>query len=158
MKITKEWLRKKDACPEGYEWWSENCNHLKTIKEQIKVLSEYNFEWAIWVLIKIMNKRQNLRFAIYCAKLVLPIFEKKYPADNRPGNAIKAAEKVLERNTKKNRNTAAYAAFAAADADTADWTAVWAAARAAARAARAANADPSIKNKIINYSLRLINN
>jgi len=43
---------------------------------------------------------------IYSAKLVLPYYEKRYPNDNQPANAIKTAEKYLKNPTKENARAA----------------------------------------------------
>ena len=59
--------------------------------------------------------------AIFSAKLVIGIYEKQYPNDNRPRKAIEAAVRYQKNPTKKNRlaaNTAANAAHAAANAAT----------------------------------------
>jgi hypothetical protein len=44
-------------------------------------------------LMKTINPRFKMKFAIECAELVLPIFEKEYPEDTRPRLAIEAAKK-----------------------------------------------------------------
>ena len=85
------------------------------------------------------------RWAVECAKHVLPIYEKHYPNDNRPREAIDAAERYLadpsEENLKNLRDAAWDAArdaawVAARDADrVAAWVAAWDAAWVAARAA-----------------------
>ena len=78
------------------------------------------------------------KFAIACARHVLPIYEKDYPKDERPRQAIEAAEAFLNDPSKKNRErmaaaqAAAWAAARAAARDAAQ-AAAWAAARAAAR-------------------------
>lgn len=51
----------------------------------------------------------SVKVAIFSAELVLPIFEKKYPNDNRPRKTIEAAKSYLE------NPIAANAANAAAD-------------------------------------------
>jgi hypothetical protein len=60
------------------------------------------------------TKKDSVELAIFSAKLVLPIFEKKYPDDKRPRQAIEAAVKYLKNPTKKTQ----LAADAAADAAT----------------------------------------
>src|SRR3972149_3249413 len=73
-----------------------------------------------WFLSNTEKKRVAVKFAVACAKAVLPIFEDKFPKDLRPRKAIEAAKKYL-----RNKNaytaadatyTAANAAYAAADA------------------------------------------
>lgn len=52
-------------------------------------------------------------YAIYAAKLVLHIFEDRYPDDKRPREAIKAVNRYLRDTTVKNKKLAADAAHAA---------------------------------------------
>jgi hypothetical protein len=86
------------------------------------------------------TKKDSVAFAIYAAELVIDIYEKKYPGDKRPRQAIEAAKKVLKSDTKKNRNAAYAAAYAAYAADAAADAAAYAAAYAANAAAYAADA------------------
>ena len=110
-------------------------------------------------LVKEINlKMVSVKWAVYCARSVLNIYEKKYPNDNRPRKAIESAEEWLKNSTEENKiaakaaradwaaeaaaraaEAAARAAKAAAKAARADWAAE-AAARAAEAAARAAEA------------------
>jgi len=62
-------------------------------------------------------------FACWCAEEVLPIYEKKYPNDNRPRNAIEVAKRYANGKATKDELAAAR---------TAAWTAAWDAARDAA--------------------------
>src|SRR3990167_5335876 len=72
-----------------------------------------------WFLSNTEKKRVAVKFAVACAKAVLPIFEDKFPKDLRPRKAIEAA-------------LAAYAtAYATAYADTATDAAAYAATYAA---------------------------
>ena len=71
------------------------------------------------------TKKDSVKLAIYSAKLVLPIFEKEYPDDKQPRQAIAAAIKWLKNPSKKNKDAAWAAAETARDA-------AWAAAEAAA--------------------------
>jgi hypothetical protein len=91
-----------------------------------------------------ITTEQRIQFAIYCAREVLPIFEKQHPGDNAPRLAIESAEAYL-RNPCEETAGAADAAARAADAAAyaaarADYAA-YAAARAAAYAAADAAAD-----------------
>jgi len=78
------------------------------------------------------TKKDSVALAIYAAQLVLPIFEKEYPKDNRPRKAIEAAIYWM-------KHPSAWAARAAEAARAAARAAAWAA-RDAAWAARAAEA------------------
>ena len=92
------------------------------------------------------TKEDSVSLAIYAAELIIGIFEKRYPDDKRPRQAIDAAKRWLSEPTEENRQ-AAEAAWAAAGAAAraaamaaamAAWAAAGAAARAAAMAAGAA--------------------
>ena len=94
------------------------------------------------------TKKDSVSLAIYAAKLVLPIFEKEYPDDKIPREAIEAAIKYLKNPSKKNRMAAGAAADAAWAAGAAARTAAGAAADTAARAADTA-ADTAAREAII---------
>jgi hypothetical protein len=176
--VTKKDLKRWNACQDGFDFWVKNCEGKPNIK-QIQILAEYRFNWANWILSRILDKKQRIKYAIFSAELVLNIFEKKYPEDTRPRAAIEAAKKVLLKNTKANRDAAyaaAYAAYTAADAAYAAYTAAYAAyaaytitsaAASAAYTADAADAASAAYTityaaadaceiKIINYGLALL--
>jgi hypothetical protein len=78
------------------------------------------------------DKKASVSLAIYSAQLVLKNYEKEYPGDMRPREAIEAAKKVLFHDTPKNR-AAAWSAWSAARsaAESAAWSAAWSARSAA---------------------------
>jgi len=98
------------------------------------------------------TKKDSVSLAIFSAKLVIGIYEKQYPNDDRPRKAIEAAVRYQKNPTEKNRlaanvtyannaaNAAAYTANAAnaANANNAANAAAYAAANAANAAANAA--------------------
>lgn len=94
------------------------------------------------------TKKDSVALAIFAAELTLANFEKGYPDDKRPRQAIEAAKKVLEADTEENRSAAELAAELAARsvarsaaesvARSAAWSAAWSAARSAESAARSA--------------------
>ena len=144
MKITKNWLKKTGACEPAVNWY--NSKACKTDEELFEALiKEEKFAWTNWALVRLMNRKQKLQYAIYAAELVLPIFEKQYPEDKRPCEAIEATKAVLKRDTKINREKANAAADAA-----------YVATNAAAYAANAnANANAAYLN-IVKFGLKLI--
>ena len=169
MIITKKWLEERNACKEGIEF----IKHLigKKDTEIIRYLIEKRkYVWANWLTVRIMNHKQRVQYAVYGAESVLPIFERKYPASNRPRKAIEAAKKVLLKNTKENRSAARAvaravawdigpAAWAAVDAVLAATNAVWDvedAAWAAANAARAATNTNAKWKDILEHGIKLI--
>ncbi|MFA5158570.1 MAG: putative immunity protein, partial [Patescibacteria group bacterium] len=144
MNITSKWLTEKGACRSGKNWFiaQKETNGIKVIKTLIDI---EKLDWANWLIVRIMKRKQYLAYAIFAAEQVLDIFEKKYPEDKRPRKAIETARKCLESDTTGTAAdaaaadaaaayAAAYAAHAAHAADAAD------AADAAAHAAHAAYA------------------
>ena len=170
MKITAKKIKSLKACDDGYEWYIKNgSNNLLDTLLRVNVVNPL---WARWLFVNLMNVKQKREIAIFCAEQVINIFEKKYPNDKRPRNAIKAAKAVLKNNTAKNRKLAAAAAHAAyaayvaaayADADAAAYAAYAAYAAAAyADAAYAANAaaayavKKALQEKIIRKAVKIL--
>lgn len=79
----------------------------KEVYSKMKIVEAYKWQ-----------KKDSVSLAIYAAKLVLPIFEKKYPKDKRPRKAIQVAVRYLKSPTEKNR-LATWAAGAAGAAEAA---------------------------------------
>ena len=102
----------------------------KQVWSEMKVVKTYNW-----------TKKDSVELAIFSAELVLSNFEKKYPNDKRPREAIEAAKKVLKNDTKNNRDAAWSAARSAA----------WFAADSAAWSAAQSLAKKKILNKIEKY-------
>lgn len=112
MKITKEQIADLKPCKEGYEWYLKNGS--ADLLETLLKVNEHNDSWARWLFTHLMNLSQKREIAIFAAELVLPIFEKKHPKDDRPRKAIEAAKKVLKDPSDKNKRvSAAYATYAA---------------------------------------------
>ena len=163
MKITKKFLKEKNACRSGYEWWVSNCEGLSN-QDQIKKLAEHRNDWANWLLVRVLPYKQRVMYAVFAAEQVIDIYEKKYPDNKKPRLAIEAAKKCIEDPSVKNKKSAAYsadaaaysaadAADAAADADSAAYAA---AAYAAAYADSAAAARKEMQDRIIKYGISLL--
>ena len=137
--LTLEQLKELKPCTEGFKWYASNIK-TENIEEILTILSNHRWDWCRWLFVRLLNDRSNRLLAIYCAELVLPLFEKNYPDDNRPREAIEATKLYLEGKITPEelglKRRAAYAAYAYAAAD-----AAYAAADAAAAAAYAAYAD-----------------
>jgi hypothetical protein len=153
MEITKEFLRNIGACADGYKWFCEcgETDHETVIN---KLMEEDCFDWANWVIVRLMTKEQCVRYAIFAAEQVIGIFEAKYPEDKRPWAAIEAAKKYLEEPSESNRKAAANAAYAANAASYAAYAAAYAV-YAAAYADDAAYAD-EMKERIIRNGLEIL--
>jgi hypothetical protein len=190
MRITKKILEQKGACERGVEWFvnQKETNAKKLIEKLIseKDKNENALSDANWGIVRIMTYKQQIQYAVYAAEQVIDIYEKKYPSDRRPREAIEAAKAVIKNPSNKNKvaawaaakevvaavraaeaawaaEAAEAAAWAAAEAaEAAAWEAAWAArvaaeAWAAAWAARvAAAAKVEMKVKILRYGLSLL--
>jgi hypothetical protein len=136
MNITRQWLKDHNACQEGIDWWNNQgeANGLKVVK---KLIAEDHLYWANWLIVRVMQRKQYLKYAIFAAEEVIGIYERAHPDNNKPRQAIEAAKEVLKRDSKANRATTAATAAATA-AYAAATTAATAAATTAATAAATA--------------------
>ena len=118
MKITKEWLKDKGACGESYaEFEGSEMDGVKAVKKCIRIK---RLDWANWLIVRIMEYKQYVSYAVFAAEQVIDIFERKYPEDNRPRKAIEAAKSCIANPSKENKSaSSAYAAVGDADADAA---------------------------------------
>ena len=149
----KEYLESRNACQGAIDWVSD-----KTLAEAWQACERP--DWMLW-----LYERNNpdkticVKIAVFAAQLALPIWQKKYPGDLRPQQAIEAAKKWIENPSEKNWVEACVARAAAAEAaaDAGAWAA-WAAADAAdaARAAADAAGEAGINKTIADYIRQLI--
>ena len=102
-KVNETFLKKHSACEEGFKWWLINCKNLETDKQLLKLVN-YRADWANWLIVRLLNRKDKIRYAVFAAEQVIKIYEKKYPNDKRPRKAIEAAKKVIEKDSVKNRN------------------------------------------------------
>jgi hypothetical protein len=182
-RITLKYLESISACQEAKAEFADKFPKGATVKVIFDALIPAKLDWANWLIARLLNRKNRIRYAIFAAEQVLEIFEKKYPADKRPRKAIEAAKAVLKKNNKANRDAAdaaadaayaaayaaskaayaadaaAYAASKAAYAASKAAYAAFAAANAAANAAFAAFAAAyaaAMKQKIIEHGLKLL--
>ena len=179
MKLTMKKLETWRACTVGKEWFAGQAEtDGKKIVETL--ITEKHLNWASWLVVRLLTRADKIRYAIYAAEQVIDIYERTYPDDKRPREAIEAAKTYLNNPTEANKRAAAdaaaaanaaayaYAAYAAADAAAA-YAAAAAAYAAAANAAAAYAADAyaayaaaadaaaaAMKEKIIRYGLTLV--
>ena len=131
MQTTLNKIKKHSPCKDG---WEKLLNHLGKTEaddeplELITILESNGINDTIWAMRAVEEKNKEIRlFAADCAELVLPIYENKYPDDDRPRKAIQAARDYANGLISPEELDAARAARAAWDA------------MDAARAARAAS-------------------
>ena len=154
----KKWFKvdgKLDLCSRGFHASEKTLDAFGYIAPgwvcRVKVRGEsvIGDDKSCWSEMMILErtkwtKKMSVELAIYAAELVLPIFEKEYPNDNRPANAIAAAKAYLKKPSAATRAAASAAASdasaAASDASAAASAAAWAASAAASDASAAASA------------------
>jgi hypothetical protein len=141
-----EWRKHKDKldmCHSGFHasvravdaMQYVNCEILALVEVRGKHLAQDDKQcWSEMKVVRAYEwtKTDSVAMAIYAAELVIGTYEKKYPDDKRPRQAIEAARAWLENPSKENRSAASAAAHAAAYAASA--------AHAASAAAYAADA------------------
>lgn len=108
-----------------------NCGYVA--KVQVRGKSEKENDKECWSEMKIVEwkkwtKKDSVSLTTYAAELCIDNFEKKYPNDKRPCEAIEAAKKWLKNPTEKNRSAAESAAWSA---ESAAASAAWSARSAA---------------------------
>ena len=146
MLLTIEKVKELGACRDGLNWFEQSgCTTVEeTVDKLLKTTIEERYAWSNWLLSKVLTNEGKIKYEIFAAELVLTLYEKKYPNDNRPRKAIEATKKYLENPT-----------------DVAACVAVVAAAFRAFRAARAAYAAAGEYEKTMEqmteYGLSLIN-
>jgi len=130
----KQYLESINACQEAIDWAGG-----KTLDEAWQTCDRP--DWMLWLYGRNNpDKVMCVKIAVFAARLVLPLWQEKYPDDLRPQQAIGASEKWIENPSEENMAAAAAAARSAARAAEAAEAAAWAAAEAAEAAAAGAAA------------------
>jgi len=154
-----EWKKedKAETCSTGFHGSEKILDALSYVKCEVLARVEVRGECdkqddkQAWTEMRIKKaykwtKEESVKLAIFSAELVIDLYEKKYPKDSRPREAIEAAKTYLKDPSEAARAAAYAAARAAARAvdaaaaRAAAYAAARAAAYAAARAAYAADA------------------
>jgi hypothetical protein len=145
-------IREHNPCEEGWEKLLKSLGKTKADDEPlplVTILDSNGIADAVWCLRALGDAHQTAvrLFACDVAEGVLYLFEKQYPDDKRPRQAIETARRyALGKATKEELDAAMVAAWDARDAAAkaaaraAAWAAVMAAAKVAARDAWAAGA------------------
>ena len=169
MRISVMWLKKKNACVDGIEWFK-----AQPERDPIKIIEGFverqeHLDWGNWLIVKLMTYEQYVSYAVFSAEQVAHLYNKKYPDDKRITKAIEAAKRCIADPSEANKEAAEEAAEEAAwsaageaawaaKAAKAAWSAAWAAAKAAWSAAWAAGeaAGSKMQTKILEYGLGLL--
>ena len=107
MKLTLRLLRKINACEEFIEKWKDE-GSLNDIKKVFDLLiKENSFDWILYLVSRLLNKENRIKYAIYVAEKVLYVFENK-SLDDRPRETINAIKRYLKNPTEKDKNDAIF--------------------------------------------------
>ena len=115
MKTPITHLSHLSACREAVDW--VNSTNLDSLEDAW--LKCDRADWLLWYAGKKAgpvgseSRSKIVLIACECAELVLPIFEKEYPKDDRPRKAIEAARAYALKPTKELASAASNAASAA---------------------------------------------
>ena len=79
MKITKEFLKSKNACSSGMQFVEQKKMFELEHEEFINLLIASNYwNWANWLISRLMNYQQRVTYAVFAAEQVINIYNKKY--------------------------------------------------------------------------------
>ena len=71
--------------------------NIKDILHPIKILDllikNKKYDWANWFIVRVMTHHDYVSYAVFAAEQVIGSYEKEYPNDKRPRQAIEAAKK-----------------------------------------------------------------
>ena len=161
LKITTEYLQSLKACQKGIDWVAKYEDKESTAVLR-HLIADDKWNWANWLIVRIMDYRQYVSYAVFAALQVIENYEKQYPGDDRPKKAIEAARRCIDNPTNKNKQSAEsaadsayFAAYSAADSAYSAARSAYFAARSAYFAARSA-ADSAMIIKIIEYGISLL--
>ena len=125
MEITRDWLKKNGACSDSIKLFEKHTitdagDIVRGLGMGIKAThgldKQKRLKWANWLLTRALTRKNGIRYAVFTARLVLPIYAGHYPNDSRVIYAIEAAEAVIADDNRATRSTADDAAEAVAGA------------------------------------------
>ena len=105
MLITNGFFKYDNCCSSIIKFLLEDQNKTN-IELNPHFKKDNYFSWFNDNITYSMTYKQRIQYAIFAAKLVLPLFEKEHPNDNRPRQAIEAAKKCIKDPSAKNRSLA----------------------------------------------------
>lgn len=147
MKITKTFLKRKEACAKGILFWESLGSPSSPVVVFRGALASREFGYCEWLIEHCFpDLRSSVELSVFAAELCLPLFERDYPSDGRPREALESAKAWLadpsEVNVARCRASsaaadaaAAYSSYASAAASYSSAFAAYAAAYSSAYAA-----------------------
>jgi hypothetical protein len=134
MRITIKQLKSLNACSDGIAWFKtqKNKEAKHILRQSVK---EGQFSYANWFVTNLFTHPQCVQHSIFSAELCVKEFEKFFPSDSRPREAIEIVKKWLSDPTESNRSAAWMAAESARSAARTAAESAWSAAESAAESA-----------------------
>ena len=140
-----EWskpIKNLELCESGYHCSKEIYQAFSYVQGEIlakvecKGKHQSSKDKEVWETMRITKaykwqKKDSVALSIYAAELCLDNFEKEYPEDKRPREAIEAAKNWLKNPTQKNKSAAESAVWSAESAAWSAESAAWSAAGSA---------------------------
>jgi len=152
MKITRKFLLSFTACKEGIKYYATLPQHdVRFIIESL-LLDDPEGEgakWANWTLARLLARKKRIQYALHCASTVLPYFERIFPNDKRPREAIELTQQYLDGKNNKSARSARSAESAESAARSAALSAAWNAESAARSAALSAESAESAESAAV---------
>ncbi len=96
MEITKEWFRKNGVCTGGFAWWCMNQDSCPSTVIN-NLMRDDKFNWANWVIIKLLPRADYVDYAIFATEQVLDI-----ATDIRPKNTIEQVKIFMQCSNSEN--------------------------------------------------------
>ena len=83
MIVNSNWLKSESACAEGVSWFKDKYKDDGIAGDLlVEVLIEAKkFDWANWLITKIMTEKQCRAYAVFAAEQVLYLWSDKYPKE-----------------------------------------------------------------------------
>lgn len=116
QEFTKEYMLANCGCYSEEELMACSFMAGEVVTLSAIVHSEILLKDKFWfVCKKLTNLEENRQIAIDVATIVLPIFESRYPGDDRPRKAIEAAKEYIDGRIAREELAAAADAAAATE-------------------------------------------
>jgi hypothetical protein len=120
MNIDEAWLTEQKACPDGVEWFLAQAK-TDSIEVLESLISENKLDWASWLMVRLLDSKQNLEYAVYSAQKIVDLFGGTFPGGERPDLAVAAARNAVEGVSEGSLGEGDSSAIAAG----AQWAAAW---------------------------------
>ena len=104
LSINLKWLVDHSVCEEGKNWFIARYKGSINADEFIEVLiAEKQLKWTNWLLVRILDRTNCIKYAVFSAEQVLDRFELWDSKDKKPRTAIEAVQKYLLDPSEQNK-------------------------------------------------------